>query len=552
MPDITQSLQGKDLQFLQQVADIWGVELHAHDLRSTIQQLGIEMSQKDIFQELMDTFSDESKKALQEIIQADGKIPWTLLTRKYGDLRVMGAARRERERPDLNPENATEVLWYSGILSKAFFNIQKEPQEYAYIPDEFVQFLASTASESNNDEPHLPGRPATTAEKAQLVPANDRILDHLTTLLSAIRTGNSLEDIPWLNTRIPIPFLLAIAKSAQLINEQQKIQPANVRQFMESNRADAMVILVNGWLKSSFNDLHQLPGFIFEGSWHNPATETRQYLLDELTTIDKQTWWSLSSFVSYIRQTNPDYQRPAGDYDSWYIRRENSEEYVRGLANWDVIDGELIRTIISNHMHWLGLMDLATAENSNTVSAFRFSKWAVDLLTGNAPDDLIVEKSNFKVLSDGAIKVPRHTSRAVRYQVARFCHLSGEKEDEFQYHIEPTSLANAMKAGLKIEQFINLLQKNAKKPIPPSIFPMLENWKTNGVQINFAPVTLLTSKDPAIIDQLQNSRAKKYLGERLNPNTILINEKQIKLVMSILAEIGYLSDIQSTSIVKIR
>ena len=148
--------------------------------------------------------------------------------------------------------------------------------------------------------------------------------------------------------------------------------------------------------------------------------------------------------------------------------------------------------------------------------------------------------------------MPRNTSLAVRYQVARFSHLIQEKEEEYQYHIQPTSLANATKAGLKIEQFINLLQKYANKPIPPSIFTMLDHWKSNGVQINFAPVTLLTSKDPAIIDQLQNSRARKYLGERLNPNTILINEKQIKLVMSILAEIGYLSDIQSTSIVKIR
>jgi hypothetical protein len=551
MPDINQSLQGKDLQFLQQIADIWGVELHAQDLRSTIQQLGLQMAQRELFQDLIEVFSDESKRAIREIVQAEGKIPWTLFTRKYGDLRVMGAARRERERPDLNPQNATEVLWYSGILSKAFFNLQKEPQEYAYIPDEFVQFL-SHDSEPTSDEPHLPGRPATSSEKARLVPASDAILDHLTTLLSAIRTGAVLDEIPWLNTNIPIPFLIQLARSAQLLNEQNKIQPSNVRQFMESNRAEALLMLVNGWLNPTFNDLFLLPGFVFEGSWHNPIAETKQYLLSELTAIDEQTWWSLTSFVSYIRQVNPDYQRPAGDYDSWYIRRENSEDYVRGLANWDVIDGELIRIIISKHMHWLGLMDLATVEKSTNISAFRFSKWAVDLLTNHTPEGLVSEKTNFKILSDGTIKVPRNTSRAVRYQVARFCHLVQEKENEYQYQIEPISLNNATKAGLKIEQFINLLNKNAQKPIPPSIFTLLENWKTNGVQVNFAPVTLLTCKDPAIIDQLQNSRAKKYLGERLNSNTILINEKQIKLVMSILAELGYLSDIHSTSIVKIR
>jgi hypothetical protein len=550
MPDITQSLQGKDLQFLQQIASIWSIELHAHDIRSTIQQLSLEMGQQNAFQELVELFSDESKKALQEVAKAEGKMPWTLFTRKYGDLRVMGAARRERERPDLNPSNATEVLWYSGILSKAFFNVQKEPQEYAYIPDEFIQFVSS--SNKVIDQPHLPGRPATSTEKVRLIPSTDVILDHMTTLLSAIRTGSPITEIPWQNTQIPVPFLLSIARSSQMLNDQNKIQPAKVRQFMESTRADALLMLVNGWLNPAFNDLFQLPGFVFEGTWQNPVEETKQFLLAELSTIEKQTWWSLTSFVSFIRQHNPDFQRPAGDYDSWYIRRENSEEYVRGIQTWDEIDGALIRRIISQHMHWLGLMDLATAENSEYSSSFRFSAWSAALLSNTAPTGFHKEQAAFKILSDGSIKVPKNTSRAVRYQVARFSHLVQEKEDSYNYQIEPTSLANALKAGLKIEQFVHLLQKNAQKPIPPSIFTLLENWKTDGVQVNFAPVTLLTSKDSSIIDQLLNSRARKYLGERLNPNTILINEKQIKLVMSILAELGYLSDIHSTSIVKIR
>ncbi len=38
MPDISQSLQGKDLQFLNNIAVTWGIELQTHDLRSTIQE----------------------------------------------------------------------------------------------------------------------------------------------------------------------------------------------------------------------------------------------------------------------------------------------------------------------------------------------------------------------------------------------------------------------------------------------------------------------------------------------------------------------------------
>ncbi|MBI9048879.1 MAG: helicase-associated domain-containing protein [Anaerolineaceae bacterium] len=550
MPDIRQSLQGKDIQFLQQIAAIWGIELQANDLRSTIQQLAAEMDQKEQFLEIIEAFSEESRNALLELAQTDGKLPWTLFLRKYGDIRVMGVARRERERPNLHPANATEVLWYSGLLSKAFFNIQKEPLEYAYLPDEFFHFLSQ--QEPPIHAPHLPGRPATSSEKAKLIPANDHILDHMTTLLASIRTGQPIDSIPWNNKHIPVAFLLQIAQSTHLLDENNTIQPAQVRQFMESDRADALLTLANGWLSNTFNDLRQLPGFVFEGPWQNQPDETRQYLLAELSSIPKQTWWSFSAFLSYIKQNNPDFQRPAGDYDSWYIRRNHSEDYLRGIQHWDEIDGALIRRIICQHMHWLGLTDLGTTTSSSLISAFRFSAWAENLLSNIAPDGLRKEQGEFKVLTDGTIQVPSQVSRAIRYQVARFCHLLQETDSGYKYQIQPDSLSSALKAGLKIEQFINLLQKSAQKPIPPSIFNLLDNWKNDGVQVSFAPVMLLTTKDPHIINHLLSSRARKYLGERLNEYTILINEKQIKLVMSILTELGYLSNVQTTGLVKIR
>jgi hypothetical protein len=127
-----------------------------------------------------------------------------------------------------------------------------------------------------------------------------------------------------------------------------------------------------------------------------------------------------------------------------------------------------------------------------------------------------------------------------------------EKEDAriYEYRILPDSLAAAVKAGLKIEQFVNLIQRCGDKPIPPSVLTSLENWKTNGIQTTFSAVILLKVQDAEIIDKLMNSRAKKYLGERLNPTSILIQEKQQKLVMSILAELGYLSELQTPSMVK--
>jgi hypothetical protein len=548
MPDIRQSLQGKDLQFLNNLAMIWGIELQTHDLRSVIQETANAMSDKEQILDIVEALDTDSKAALQALHTADGKIPWPLFVRKYGELRTMGAARREREQPNLHPINATEVLWYRGLLGKAFFNIQKEPQEYAYIPDEMNTILSAIMAPVVEKKTY--GRPATSMEKKHIIPATDTILDHLTTFLSAIRTGHPLDTLPWLNQTIPVPFLTQLAGYAHLINNDGIIQSDQVRRFMEASRAEALYILFRSWVESPFNDLHHLPGLVFEGHWQNEPLETRQFLINELHQLPPKTWWSLPAFVESIRLHTPDFQRPAGDYDSWYIRQQNNQGYLRGIQYWDAIDGALLRLLITKHFHWLGIMDLACADTQTQPTAFRFSAWAEDMLSNRPPVMTTNETETVKILQDGLIQIPRSTSRAIRYQIARFSQMEKEDAWMYEYRIRPDSLAAAVKSGLKIEQFVSLIQRAGEKPIPPSVFALLENWKNHGLQASIAPAFLLTVDKPEILEHLMNSRAKKYLGEPLNATTILIQEKHQKLVMSILAELGYLSELQSATMVK--
>jgi len=48
---------------------------------------------------------------------------------------------------------------------------------------------------------------------------------------------------------------------------------------------------------------------------------------------------SLNAFIQAIKQTQPDFQRPAGDYDSWYLYDINAQTYLRGFEYWDQVDG---------------------------------------------------------------------------------------------------------------------------------------------------------------------------------------------------------------------
>jgi hypothetical protein len=155
--------------------------------------------------------------------------------------------------------------------------------------------------------------------------------------------------------------LRTLLGAAQLLDAQGNPAPEPVRAFLEMPRANALVTLARAWLHNPLiNELRLLPGKVFEGDWHNDALRARQAILDFVSTIPRNTWWSLSAFLTDVRARHADFQRPAGDYDSWFIRDEVSGEFLRGYSHWEAVDGALIRYVICGPMYWLGLVDLAT------------------------------------------------------------------------------------------------------------------------------------------------------------------------------------------------
>jgi hypothetical protein len=350
MPDLMHALQGNDLEFLRMVANAWGLELLQPDAATALPVLVDSLKDAGLLHEVLEVLPKEALEAVQTLLENEGKMLWAAFCRKYGEVRPMGPGKRDRERPDLKPASITEVLWYRALVSKAFFNLPPEPQEYAFIPNDLVQFMAHLAPAPDTQ----PGIAASPQETALINPANDRILDHACTLLAAIRAGIdlSLLENRW---QIPTSVLIGLLHSAGLVDASLQIQTEAVRSFLEASRGEALMQLNQGWLHSeTFNDLRYLGGLAFEGQWDNHPHEARTTLLDLLNHLPQQPWWSLDDLVSMIHEKMPDYQRPGGDYDSWFIRREGSDTYLRGFAAWDEVDGALIRFIITGPLHWLG------------------------------------------------------------------------------------------------------------------------------------------------------------------------------------------------------
>ena len=122
MPDLMYSLQGRDLSHLRMVAELWGVDLKAPDSRSGRQALVKTLLNPISVEDNLELLPDVARSALDELLRNDGRMPWSLFTRRFGEVREMGPARRDREQPHLNPKSVVEALWYRALVARAFFD----------------------------------------------------------------------------------------------------------------------------------------------------------------------------------------------------------------------------------------------------------------------------------------------------------------------------------------------------------------------------------------------------------------------------------------------
>jgi hypothetical protein len=542
MPDLFHSLLKQDIGHLRVIAELWGLELDSTESEAALEELVVSLLKPGLLAELIEALSPEANSAINTLVSSGGRIPWPMFTRKYGDIREAGAGKRDREKLYLQPNSATEALFYRGLLARAFFDTKKGPQEFAYIPDDLLGLISHGGTESKSDDEEAPnlsdslpnhnplGRAASPGEKGQEILANDSILDDATTLLAALRLNIELPE-----TKIPTNVLQALLQSVNLIKGSTP-QPEPVKAFLEASRSEALAVIQTAWIESkTFNELRLMPGIICEGEWKNEPHETREFLLNLLDAIPEGKWWSLNALIRDIKQKYADFQRPACDYDSWFIKKESDGQYLRGFSSWEQVDGALIKFFITTILYWLGQVDVCTAEGAIEPTSFRVL---------NSQSHLTSKEDNkINISSQGLISVPRLAPRAVRYQVSRFCEWDPSKEDVYRYRISTNSLTKAREQGLKVEHLLALLSKHADAGIPPALIKALKRWEVSGTEARIQTQVILKVSRPEVLEEMRKSKAAKFLGEVLSPTTVVVKSGAIQKVMEALTELGLLTEV---------
>jgi hypothetical protein len=447
------------------------------------------------YQEVND-LAEDAGRAVELLLKEGGELVEAQFSREFGSIRQMGPAKLERESPWLYPENVAEVLYYYGLIGRGFKGAGKSAHTVIYLPSDVVPWLPHPQNPALANGLNV--RPVSPPPAARILPADSSFLQDMGTLLGFVHTerlrvtakGPHPEDIDRLVQRLQLPFasddpllntrlalLLHLANRLGFLRrgegENVQLTGNRVRAFLDKTLGEQRLALWEAWRDSSeWNDLCHTPGLecADTGNWHNDPLQTRQVLLGLFARLQPGIWYSRYDFIQVVKATEPDFQRPTGDYETWYIRNMNTQEFLKGFERWEAVEGALLRFFISGPLHWLAALDLAEPSAGDDM-LLSLSQWGARWFGHDVPEPQEKLRPGLTVGEDFTIRLAPGVTLADRFRVERFAGWQASYP-QYVYQINQRSLKRAVEAGISPQQIIDFL-KSHNPQIPERVVAAL-------------------------------------------------------------------------------
>lgn len=563
MKPVQQSLLDYDVSLLNAIAQQCGLPPAANQSEAIRQLAEVLLSPVETAI-MLDHLSPSALEALHFLLDNGGQVERARFTRQYGDIRPMGGARLQRERPWEQPASITEALWYRGLIFKAFQVTDQGSQEMIFVPTDMRPLL----------HPATEPIPASYAFQAPPTPppvwqsgSEPRLLENFFTLLVYLQTtpvrlqGNgeippknrqalAQQLLPALPHHWPnlLDFLLHLGQRANLLtvaHGRLKPNPEPVKSWLQADTARQSWQLQTAWRADpTWNDLWHVPQLSPQPTgWENSPLRARSKLLGylEQTNASPDDWLSLPGFVAAVKKIDPDFQRPDGNYDSWYIK-DAQGDLLMGFEHWDAVEGALIRHLITHVLFELGVVQLGAPTVDSPSEAFRLTPAGLRFLQGQAPVDVPTGGfSRLRVNDQFKVRVPAQASLYDRFQLARFAELVQRETGHVIYHISQASFSRALRNGVTHEQVTAFLTRATNNQVPLQVIETLRAWGTRFGTAKLEQAAILRLEHPQLAAELRRlPQIAPLLGETLGPTTILIPGENVGQLRKLLLEMGYI------------
>ncbi len=567
MRTLRQCLLDTDAALLRVIASRWSIDATGLKPRDLVARVESELSQPARASKMIEVLSPAERDAFRSLLAADGTLPAINFAQRFGSIRPVGPARLEREQPWRSPVSPAEGLWYLGFIYRGFEQLPSGAMREVYFaPQEFAPLLPYLKVSAPPIEPLLLSAPP-----AQVESIDDQVADDLCTLLdhlhnNFVRISGSIKisidhtqldrllhrsDAAW------IDFIIRLAIRARLLkidNHRLRPDPKPAADWLQATSGDQLRILFEAWRTDPQSTLSALP-LVLEpkGPWIKDPIAAGAAILDSLRGTMPNAWHAVQALLDRMKSNSPDFAR--SEFDTGYIRNTAIGEYLRGFEAWNQVEGELIRHVLIQPLHWLGMIDLGSSDPTANIkqptssfipqaSSFRLSHIGASLL-GLESDEAaksMNRESHFIIHSNATIAVAS-TRRYDRFQLARIANLIDRRKDEFIYRLTPSSLTRAQSQKITPAKAIEFLAHAAGRVMPPSVIKAIERWTKKGAEVKVARAVIVRVKDAAILKRLQESPKTKSIAiEVLGPTAARINERDWPKLAAILAESGVLVD----------
>ena len=502
-------LREQSLVMLRAIAQNQGLVIDATGRRVFRQALAEQMLDSGHIAEVWQDLEAPARLALQALRHEGNRIPVTAFQRRFGAIRRFGPGYLQKEKPWKHPANIAEQLWYLGLITRGFVETPDGLAEFFSIPGDLLPLLPLPDSASVRfafpptvSDPLQPpggdhqvfGNRSGPGHLPEVDSRDDgeRFLDDLATILIHVQQQRvwvdsrgewRKKDLQLLAPRLQTPAfdpdqLLAPGSRLALLfhcvhvlgllqaaEQRQRLHVDVVSPWLEQTRPQQLAALFDAWRDSAeWNDLCLTPGLHCErGNWRNDPKATRLALLDILGQVQAGQWRMLDAFITAIHEQRPDFQRPDGNYDTWYIRDDDGS-YLKGFEHWEHVEGRLLRYLWSGPLHWLGLMALDEAGQHWSLTPAGFAMLHPDA----SPPPSVETPPPLLVTDDFRITLPPGHRLYDRLRVARFCVWEASRP-HYRYRITQRGLRRAAASGIMSGQILEFLTNASDGHVPANV-----------------------------------------------------------------------------------
>jgi hypothetical protein len=525
----------------------------------------------------VDDLSEDEMAALKELMAAGGFLEARKFTRRYGPIRAMGSGRLLREKPWETPANPAEGLWYRGFIFKGFQHTSGGPEEVIFIPTDLQPFLPLSSPKKSKFEVSLATTPAHIYSSSR--PAREDLFTLLAYLQSnfvrlttddqlpavhqkAIKDQFSfLEHLKEIDGEVTdnsqdqnkldhwFEFVLHLARRLDFLRKQGqrlKLHSQTAKVWLQKTPREQIRQLQDTWrIDPTWNDLWHVPGLQpKQTGWENSPMLGRSKILAYLSQTPVDEWIGLASFVQTLKRTEPDFQRPNGDYQSWYIYDAEGNALM-GFEHWDQVEGGLIKHLIVTILFAFGIVDLGASAAGLPPTVFRinalgqaflFPETASPPPSSSDPGLLRINPTDFTV------RVPAGVSLYDRFQLARFATLVRRESERVIYQIDRQSYHKALEQSIELEQVLAFLNRATRSQTPLSLVEAMRNWDRRSGAVKLERLTVLRVNQDILPELLNHPQIGPLLGVSLGPRAVLVPGENVTAVRKLLLELGYLEE----------